>query len=63
MFPFKIVMPEGFTDNGQPRALPPTYDNPLSGATTDIRAHCQYFLSVVVERKGSKFALWKLPKK
>jgi hypothetical protein len=63
MFPFKTVLPEGFTDNGQTRALPPTYDNPLSGATTDIRAKCQYLLSVVVERRGSKFALWKLPKK
>jgi hypothetical protein len=63
MFPFKAVLPEGFTDNGRARALPPTYDNPLSGATTDIRAQCQYFLSVVVERRGSKLALWKLPKK
>ncbi|KAN0123524.1 hypothetical protein V8E52_002856 [Russula decolorans] len=63
MFPFKTVLPEGFTDNGQARALPPTYDNPLSGATTDIRARCQYSLSVVVERRGRKLALWKPPKK
>lgn len=63
MFPFDAVMPEGFMDNGQRRALPPTYDNPLSGATTDIRAQCQYVLSIVVERKGSKLTLWKPPKK
>jgi hypothetical protein len=63
MFPFRVELPEGFADNGTIRALPPTYDNPLSGATTDIRAQCHYSLSVVVERKGSKLALWKLPKK
>ncbi|KAF8500873.1 hypothetical protein F5888DRAFT_1677101 [Russula emetica] len=63
MFPFKTVMPEGFTDNGTTRALPPTYNNPLSGVTTDIRAKCQYHLSVVVERRGSKLAIWKLPKR
>ena len=63
MFAFKVVLPEVFTDNGQPRALPPTYNNPLSGATTDVRAQCQYSLSVHVDRRGSKLALWKHPKK
>lgn len=63
MFPFKTVMPECFADNGNTRALPPTYNNPLSGATTDIQAQCQYSLSVVVERRGSKLGLWKRPKK
>jgi hypothetical protein len=63
MLPFKTVLPEGFTDNGQTRALPPTYNNPFSGATKDIRAQCHYFLSVVVERRGTKLALWKPPKR
>jgi hypothetical protein len=62
MFPFETVLPEVFSDNGQRRALPPTYDNPSSEAR-DMRAQCNYFLWVVVERKGSKLALWKLPKK
>jgi hypothetical protein len=62
MFPFETVLPEVFADNGQRRAFPPSYDNPASEAT-DVRAQCGYFLSVVVERKGSKLALWKSPKK
>jgi hypothetical protein len=62
MFPFEAVLPEGFWDNGQRRALPPTYDNPCSEAR-DIQAQFNYLLWVVVERKGSKLALWKLPKK
>ena len=62
MFPFEAVLPEAFADNGQRRALPPSYDNPASEAT-DIRAQCRYFLWIVVERKGSKLGLWKQPKK
>ena len=60
--PFETMLPNVFVDNGERRALPPTYNHPLSEAD-DVRAQCRYFLWVVVERKGSKFALWKHPKK
>jgi hypothetical protein len=62
MFPFETVLPDVFSDNGHRRPLPPTYDNPTSAAT-DIGAQCRYLLRVIVERKGSKLAIWKLPKK
>jgi hypothetical protein len=62
MFPFEAVLPEAFADNGQRRALPPSYDNPTA-ETTDLRAQCRYTLWIYVERKGSKLALWKAPKR
>ncbi|KAI9508746.1 hypothetical protein F5148DRAFT_842205 [Russula earlei] len=63
MFPFEIVLPDTFTDNGGRRSyLPPSFDVPYSDAA-DIRAQCNYLLRVVVERKGHKLSLWKLHKK
>lgn len=62
MFPFELVLRDLFVDNGERRALPPSYDVPYSD-DADIRAQCTYLLRIVVERKGSKLGLWKLPKK
>jgi hypothetical protein len=62
MFQFETVLPEVFTENGQRRALPPTYDNPPSDAT-DIRAQCSYLPRVIIERKGKKLHFENSPKK
>lgn len=62
MLPFEIVLPEVFMDKGQRRMLPPTFDIPYSDVV-DIRTQCKYLLQVVVERKASKLALWKFPKR
>jgi len=62
MFPFEIVLPEVFTDRGVRRALPPTYEIEYPYAA-DIRANCSYLLRVVLQRRGSKLAIWKHPKK
>ncbi|KAI0248603.1 hypothetical protein BJV78DRAFT_1131125 [Lactifluus subvellereus] len=62
MFPFEFVLPDVFMDNGHLRPLPPTYDIAHTDST-DIRAQCSYLIKVIVQRKGSKLALWKPPKK
>ena len=62
MFPFEIVLPETFTEREQSRALPPSYEIGYPYAP-DIRAKCSYLLRVVVQRRGSKLAVWKHPKK
>jgi hypothetical protein len=62
IFPFEVVLPETFKERGVRRALPPSYEIEYPFAT-DIRAKCSYLLRVVVQRKGSKLAIWKLPKK
>jgi hypothetical protein len=61
MFPFEFVLPEAFVDNGQRRALPPTYNH--RSDSTGIRAHCNYIMTVIVKRKGGKLGLWKPQKK
>ncbi|KAF8271979.1 hypothetical protein EI94DRAFT_1770120 [Lactarius quietus] len=61
MFPFEFVLPEVFTDNGQRRALPPTYN--LRSELSGIHAQCNYVLKVIVKRKARKLGLWKLNKK
>lgn len=62
MFPFEIVLHEVFTDKGVRRTLPPSYEIEYP-YTADIRASCSYLLRVVLQRRGSKLAIWKLPKK
>ena len=62
MFPFEFVLSDMFTDNGRLRPLPPTYDIVYTDAM-DIRVQCSYLIKVIVERRGSKLALWKFPKK
>ncbi len=61
IFPFEFVLPEVFTDNGQRRALPPTYN--LHSDLSGVRAQCDYVMKVIVKRKGGKLALWKPQKK
>ncbi|KAI9465384.1 hypothetical protein BJY52DRAFT_1243651 [Lactarius psammicola] len=61
IFPFEFVLPEAFTDNGQRRALPPTYN--LRSDLSGVRAQCNYVMKVIVKRKGGKLALWKPQKK
>ena len=60
MFPFEFVLPEVIIDNGQRRALPPTYN--LRSEISSLRAQCNYVMKVIVTRKGGKLSLWK-PKK
>jgi hypothetical protein len=62
MFPFELVLPEVFLDDGHIRPLPPTYDMTHSDAM-DIGAQCSYLIRVIVQRKACKLALWKPPKK
>ena len=61
MLPFEVVLPETFTDRGVRRALPPSYE--IDPYVADIRVKFSYSIRVVVQRKGSKLAIWKLPKK
>lgn len=61
MFPFEFVLPELITDNGQRRALPPTYN--LRSELSGLRAQCNYVIKVIVTRKGCKLGLWKPKKK
>jgi hypothetical protein len=61
-FPFEIALPETFTELGLSRALPPSYEIEYPQAV-DIRAKCSYILRVVVQRRGSKLAIWKTLKK
>jgi len=61
IFPFEFVLPEAFIENGQRRALPPTYD--LRSDLSSIRAQCNYNMKVIVKRKGGKLGLWKPQKK
>jgi hypothetical protein len=62
LFPLDVVLPETFKDKGASRPLPPSHDILYSNAA-DICAKCSYVLRVVVERRGSKLGIWKLPKK
>jgi hypothetical protein len=61
MSPFEFVLPEVFTDNGQRRILPPTYN--LRSELSGLRAQCNYVIKVIVSRKGCKLGLWKPKKK
>ena len=61
MFPFEFVLPELIHDNGQTRALPPTYN--LRSDLSGLRAQCNYVMKVIVTRKGCKLGLWKPKKK
>ncbi|KAI0270001.1 hypothetical protein BC834DRAFT_864446 [Gloeopeniophorella convolvens] len=58
MFPFEMVLPESFMDNGSRRALPPSYSTAHAGMS-DIFVQCSYSMTVCVARKGGKLTPWK----